>query len=76
MIKMLTLNPRLIARGRVHSQAVESIKSVDSYEDWDIEGLGLGSDGSSQAVESIKSVDSYEDLDIEGLGLGSDGSIQ
>ena len=42
----------------------------------DIEGLGLGSDGSSQAVESIKSLDSYEDLDIEGLGLGSDGSFK
>ena len=55
---------------------MESIKSCDSYEDWDVEGLGLGSDGSFQAVESIKSVDSYEDFDIEGLGLGSDGSIQ
>ena len=40
---------------------MESIKSDDSYEDWDVEGLGLGSDGSSQAVESIKSNDSYED---------------
>ena len=54
---------------------MESIKSDDSYEDWDVEGLGLGSDGSSQAVESIKSDDSYEDWDIEGLSLGSDGSI-
>ena len=41
-------------------QAVESIKSCDSYTDLDIEGLGLGSPGSSQAVESIKSDDSYE----------------
>ena len=79
MIKIITLNPRLLPAGFVASsafQAVESIKSDDSYTDLDIDGLGLGSDGSSQAVESIKSLHSYEDLDIAGLSLGSDGWIQ
>ena len=63
MIKSITLNPSLTLSPS-DFQAVESIKSDDSYEDWDVEGLGLGSDGSSQALESIKTEHSYEDSDV------------